>query len=76
MFVFLEEELKRLHQQLSNEKNYGQVSFNYDGVKTTAKNEDNGETNQPENEEDDEPFVPPPSFDLPVNMTIVSLHLA
>jgi hypothetical protein len=62
-FHFAEESLKR------QTANHGQIAFNYDSVdtaaSTTVKNED---SNDVDNEEDLEPFVPPHNFDIPIDM--------
>lgn len=67
--LFLEEELKRLKQALSSEKEYVQVAYQYtepspSGVKT--------EEPPANTEEQEEPFVPSPFLDIPQGMVLVS----
>lgn len=70
--IYQEEELKRLHFALSDKsKEYGQVQYNYDGnsndVQITEKSAE-----KTEEAGDDEPFIPSPQLDIPLNMVLVS----
>ncbi|KAK6642152.1 hypothetical protein RUM44_013875 [Polyplax serrata] len=72
--MYQEEELKRLHYAISDKGNsYGQVEYKYDGESNTIE-ESNNEKNIEKQEDcgggDDEPFVPSPQLDIPVNMVL------
>lgn len=76
--MYQEEELKRLHYAISDKGNsYGQVEYKYDGESNTIE-ESNNEKNIEKQEDcgggDDEPFVPSPQLDIPVNMVLVSIN--
>jgi hypothetical protein len=54
-------------------KSYGEVAFNYDEDPGSGKLEEQGE-GEPAGEDlegGDEPFIPPPELDIPINMTVV-----
>lgn len=67
--MLAEEEIKRLHQALGSDGTYNQVGFNYDEEKKTG--EDSQSPKQSE-EDEDEPFVPDPEFEIPENIVTVS----
>lgn len=62
--------MKRLHQALGSDKEYGQVAYQYED-----KQSENVSNLMDEVTSDDqqEPFTPPAQLDIPPNMTIVSI---
>lgn len=66
---FIEEELKRLKQALSSEKEYGQVAYQYT---EPGQSGEKTEEQPPNNEEQEEPFVASPFLDIPQGMVLVS----
>lgn len=71
--MYQEEELKRLHYAISDKGNsYGQVEYKYDG-EANDEEENITEKNVEKSDDagDDEPFIPSPQLDLPVNMVLV-----
>jgi len=69
--LFIEEELKRLHQALNNdEKEYGQVGYKYeDESSNTSELKTADDTDyDPELEE---AFIPPRELEIPSNMHVV-----
>lgn len=70
---FIEEELKRLQKALNNEKSFSEVAFKYDDDNKSITETSNKDTTQEEEDEDQfEQFIPPYQLDIPVGMKIVS----
>lgn len=71
--------MKRLHQALDSENPYGQVAYNYneDENSQTGRGDD---TQSPKpsdgsQEEEDQPFVPPPELEIPEGMVLVNITI-
>lgn len=69
---FLEEELKRLKNQVGGE-NYAQVAFNYDAQPAETENSNENGNDEEIDEQPDEPYVPHPKFFIPADVDLVSL---
>ncbi|XP_054279710.1 protein suppressor of white apricot isoform X2 [Macrosteles quadrilineatus] len=65
--MYQEEELKRLKQALSSDKEYGQVAYQYENDKPPPTN-----TEPDSNTEEEEPFTPNPTLFIPADMTLPS----
>lgn len=82
--MYQEEELKRLHYAIADKgKSYGQVEYNYHEGNAKSTVEEIPTTEKPavkpdksDDGADDEPFVPSPQLDIPVNMVLVCLIIA
>jgi len=74
--LFIEEEIKRLHQALDAESSYNQVGYNYneDENDQKASGEDSQSSKQSEgSHEEDQAFVPPSELEIPDGMILVKL---
>ncbi|KAL0266238.1 UNVERIFIED_CONTAM: hypothetical protein PYX00_008841 [Menopon gallinae] len=69
--MYQEEELKRLHFALGDKsKEYGQVQYNYDGNSNNVMQVTEKSVEKTDEGGEDEPFVPAPQLDIPLNMVV------